>query len=285
LAAALGCWLQTSVVGWLTNLVVLATLLILTMLYDRPGAHLVRAPFAWVYPLCGLGALASVVRVGSLGWPHISSTAMGVVVFCLVLLAYVVAGLRQPGHEQLDLTLSFPLRSGRWTVTAGGVSALNHHLAVQGQSGAVDLVALRPDGARAAGVCPRRLKAYAAYGRGVVSPCDGIVVASRDGDPDQLGQRIHSGPPAGNHVRIDTGHGIVQLSHLRPGTVSVAVGDTVVVGQQLGEVGSSGHSAEPHLHIHAEHDGRGLRLRFTDLARRRLRPGVVVTPVVDSPAS
>ncbi|MFE2487975.1 hypothetical protein ACFXGR_32770 [Streptomyces mirabilis] len=35
------------------------------------------------------------------------------------------------------------------------------------------------------------------------------------------------------------------------------------MGQLLGEVGNSGNTTEPHLHLHAERDGLGLDLRFT----------------------
>lgn len=41
------------------------------------------------------------------------------------------------------------------------------------------------------------------------------------------------------------------IAHLRPGSVVVAVGDQVKAGQLLGQVGNSGNSIEPHLHIGA----------------------------------
>jgi hypothetical protein len=272
-----GCWLQTSVVGWLANLAVLAMLLLLTRVYARPGPYLLPAPFAWVYPACGVAGLLSATRLGALGWPHVSSMAMGALVFTVILVVYVVAGLREPAADGVTEMLAFPLRSGRWTVMTGGVRALNHHLHAPNQAGALDLIGVRPDGARAQGVCPDRLEGYQAYGREVVSPCDGVVVTAVGDLPDQQPQRLRAVPVSGNHISIDTGRSIVHLSHLRPGTVRVATGDRVVTGQPLGEVGNSGRSTEPHLHIHAEHGGRALRLRFTDLPRPRLRPGVVVT--------
>lgn len=39
----------------------------------------------------------------------------------------------------------------------------------------------------------------------------------------------------------------------------------VRVDQLLGEVGNSGNTTEPHLHLHAERDGLGLDLRFTGI--------------------
>lgn len=281
---AVACWWETSFVGWLTNLGVLAILLVVTMGYDRPGRHLVRAPFGLVYPLCGLSGAASVVTVADIRWPHVTSTAMGGVAVTVVVLAYVVAGLREPGGRSVVQPLVFPLGSGRWAVAAGGVAALNHHLSSPQQTGALDVVAVRPDGARASGVCPPNLEDYAAYGCEVLSPCDGTVVGAVDGDSDQAPQHPGPGSGFGNHVRIDNDHEIVHLAHLRPGTLRVSVGDRVVAGQPLGEVGSSGHSTEPHLHVHAEHDGNGVRLRFSDVGGRRLRPGVTIE-VADTRAS
>jgi len=275
-AAAIGCWLQTSVVGWLVNLAALAILMLLTLAYARPGLHLLPRPFPKVYPVCGaLGAL-SVVRVGSLGWPHVSSTAMGAIVFTGVLVVYVVAGLREPGTEADEMRLSFPFRSGRWAVTIGGVRAFNHHLHVPGQAGALDLVALRIDGARASGVCPARLEDYLAYDVEVVSPCAGVVADVVDHQPEHPPGWIRRGSARANQVVIDAEGSVVTLTHLRPGSIRVVPGERVVPGTPIGRVGNSGRSAEPHLHLHAERDGRPLRLRFTDLPKARLRPGRVI---------
>jgi peptidase M23-like protein len=255
------CWLQSSAVGWITNLVALALLLTLVMVYQRPGSRLLRSPFSWVYPLSGVAGALSVVRAGELGWPRVTSTAFGAVVFF--------------GDED-RVTLGFPFCSGRWAVAVGGVTALNHHVTRPDQVGALDLIGVRRDGARAAGVCPTELESYEAYGRQVVSPCDGVVIEMVDGLPDQLPHRAHGAPSGGNLLRIDTGHEVVTLAHLRCHSVKVSVGDQVRAGQPLAEVGSSGRSAEPHLHLHAEREGRGLRLRFTDAPLRRLRPGAVL---------
>lgn len=39
---------------------------------------------------------------------------------------------------------------------------------------------------------------------------------------------------------------------MRNGSLSVVKGDIVAEGDRLGEVGNSGASTEPHLHIHAQ---------------------------------
>jgi murein DD-endopeptidase MepM/ murein hydrolase activator NlpD len=56
----------------------------------------------------------------------------------------------------------------------------------------------------------------------------------------------------GNHVILRCGTAEIVLAHMRQGSVALAPGDTVAVGVRLGEVGNSGASTEPHLHIHAQ---------------------------------
>lgn len=54
----------------------------------------------------------------------------------------------------------------------------------------------------------------------------------------------------GNHVVVDHGnHVFTRYGHIRPGTVAVQVGDAVVRGQVLGEMGNSGRSETRHLHF------------------------------------
>ena len=56
----------------------------------------------------------------------------------------------------------------------------------------------------------------------------------------------------GNHVILRCREAEIVLAHMRQGRVKVAPGDVVAEGDPLGEVGNSGASTEPHLHIHAQ---------------------------------
>jgi murein DD-endopeptidase MepM/ murein hydrolase activator NlpD len=60
----------------------------------------------------------------------------------------------------------------------------------------------------------------------------------------------------GSHVIIDHGGGVASLyAHFQFGSVAVKENDTVVVGQMLGRVGSTGFSTGPHLHFEIHVNG------------------------------
>lgn len=82
----------------------------------------------------------------------------------------------------------------------------------------------------------------------IVSAADGIIVASHDGDFDR---RCGQTSDIGNHVIVQHPDGSRgHYWHMKTGTVSTkAIGSSVVTGEYLGKVGSSGNSSGPHLHF------------------------------------
>jgi murein DD-endopeptidase MepM/ murein hydrolase activator NlpD len=87
----------------------------------------------------------------------------------------------------------------------------------------------------------------------VFAAAAGKVVAVADGNYDR--NIVATDVPA-NYVEIDHGNGWHTLYyHLRSDTILVHVGDTVVAGQVLGLMGSSGYSAGAHLHFEVQHNG------------------------------
>ena len=84
----------------------------------------------------------------------------------------------------------------------------------------------------------------------------GKVIGVRDGVPDLGDPSANPTRACGNGVRIDHGDGWhTQYCHLKQGSVIVAPGDTVPSGAPLGQVGLSGETNHPHLHLSLEKNG------------------------------
>ena len=136
---------------------------------------------------------------------------------------------------------------------------------------------------------------FRGFGQPILAPVDGVVAAVHDGEPDHEGRRsqlalvpyalgqagrlrqgVHA--IAGNSVTIAMrgGRAFVSLAHLRLGSIRVAVGESVAVGQPIGECGNSGNSTEPHVHMQVmdrpdPSTAEGLPLMFRGF--REWRPG------------
>ncbi len=85
----------------------------------------------------------------------------------------------------------------------------------------------------------------------LVGSCYGDdVYASADGEVFFAG----SSPGYGYNVRIDHGDGLVTVyAHLS--SMSVKEGDTVSVGDVVGQIGTTGRVTGPHLHFEVQHNG------------------------------
>ena len=104
-----------------------------------------------------------------------------------------------------------------------------------------------------------------AWGKPVFAVMDGTVISTCDGMPDRervsmardLFRLILFGPKnappfsalGGNYVILECGDIYPLYAHLKKGSVCVRPGDMVRRGDQLGLVGNSGSSLQPHLHF------------------------------------
>jgi len=141
-------------------------------------------------------------------------------------------------------------------VQGGDNAAMNHHFDVRAQRHALDIVRLNGDGFRASGLAPAYASEYAIYGVPLRAPCSGEVLIARDGlDEQPVGPLSEASRkrPLGNTVLLHctTSDITLVLAHLKPHSLRVAAGDRVSVGTELGAVGNSGNTTEPHLHLHA----------------------------------
>ena len=97
-------------------------------------------------------------------------------------------------------------------------------------------------------------------GVNVLASAAGVVVGTRDGMADRAitNDTVASveGRECGNGVAIDHGDGwVTQYCHMKQGSVSVSKGQTVETGAVLGQVGLSGRTQFPHVHISVRHNG------------------------------
>ncbi|MBY5931641.1 M23 family metallopeptidase [Tateyamaria omphalii] len=97
-------------------------------------------------------------------------------------------------------------------------------------------------------------------GVNVLAAAPGIVGGTRDGMQDRLYRTGDSarlnGRDCGNGVRIDHADGwSTQYCHLKRGSVAVRQGDQVSTGTVLGQVGLSGRTQFPHIHMTLRKDG------------------------------
>lgn len=232
-------------------------------------------PLPWQLPwilgaLLAAAALPGGRRAGSdVGdsrsrWQQLGLGLRGLLIVALV----TVTALALSGRQEFDrpaMDLTSPLRNGPYLIANGGSGELiNPHLktlegerfrSYRGQSYALDIVKVGVWGSRSAGPSRDDPSGFAIYGDTLHAPCSGEVVRAVDGMPDRLPAGEEPRTLEGNHVILACDGRWVVLAHVQRGSVAVAEGEQVQVGQPLGLVGNSGRSDEPHLHIHAQTPG------------------------------
>ncbi len=110
-----------------------------------------------------------------------------------------------------------------------------------------------------------RLVDFKAMERGykVLAAAGGMVKGIRDGMADvsirDSSDQSIDGRECGNGVVIDHGNGYeTQYCHLKQGSVAVEQGQSVATGDVLGEIGLSGKTEFPHLHLSIRHQGKAV---------------------------
>jgi len=171
-----------------------------------------------------------------------------------------------------SVDLEFPF-VGRWLTQNSPANRVpSHGTALFGTSYAIDFVPVDENGRTApitfaSLVRPEPADRFPGFGRAVLAPIAGEIVAVHDTEPDHEAyrglpsvgyaltqrRRVAAGwvALAGNHVLIDAGGVLIALCHLQQGSVPVRPGQPVRIGDTLGGCGNSGNSTEPHLHLQA----------------------------------
>lgn len=172
-----------------------------------------------------------------------------------------------------SIDLAYPF-AGRWLVQNSPANKVpSHGTRMFATAYAIDFVPVDDRGRTAPVTWASMLRtqvpeAFPGFGRDVLAPIAGVVVAVHDGGEDHgavrgfpsiayaltQARRVSSGwaALAGNHVLLETTGGeFVALCHLQRGSISVETDQRVEVGDPIGGCGNSGNSTEPHLHLQA----------------------------------
>ncbi|SDS21856.1 M23 family metallopeptidase [Microlunatus soli] len=173
---------------------------------------------------------------------------------------------------EAHLDVAYPF-TGTWRVQNSPADRVpSHGTAALASSHAIDFVPVTADGKSA----PIRLASllrteppdrFPGYGRPILAPVDGIVVATSDDATDHdayrgvpsIGyaltqqQRLAGGWPnlAGNHLLIESDGVVIALCHLQRSSLRVTPGERVRTGAPIARCGNSGNSTEPHVHVQA----------------------------------
>jgi urea transporter len=97
------------------------------------------------------------------------------------------------------------------------------------------------------------LSDYYCYGKAVYAAAAGYVSKMVNSIPDNPIGDVNTVDNWGNYVSINHGYGFYTLyAHLKEGSIKLAEGDYIKMGEKLGLVGNSGRSFVPHLHFQAQ---------------------------------
>lgn len=208
-----------------------------------------------------IASLVAVIALDLPGW-----------VFPIPLVFFALSLVRPPRPVDPEPRwLQAPVR-GRWVgLNSPADKVPSHGTRAYGQTYAIDILHPAPAGAATSLGWTngwRDPATYSCFGEPVYAVAPGTVARAHDRLRDQRSRsswpavicmltvesllRELAGPRfiLGNHLVLDHGDGtFTAYAHLRHGSVRVAPGDRVEVGQVLAEVGNTGNTSEPHLHV------------------------------------
>ena len=144
------------------------------------------------------------------------------------------------------IVVRFPLNERALVGWGGDRLEANYHVIKPNERWAYDIL-IPP-----AEVKSSKLKDYGIYGARVMAPASGTVVSINNDEKDLVPGSDDFQSMAGNHIylRLDETGTFLVLAHLKKGSIKVKEGQHVNEGEFLAQVGNSGSSSEPHLHIH-----------------------------------
>jgi hypothetical protein len=200
-------------------------------------------------------------------WKKVADLGFRILIFGLLVFVvfFVINHFHTPKQNVVPagaVAMNFPLKNGSFLVSSNGpspgfLSGSVHQspnekfaLDISNYSG-INIKDMF------ASVFTHDLKSNQTFGTKIYSPCFGNIKQTSNDKPDMpIGTRdLTSG---GNFVVLGCDGFDVGLNHMREGSVVVTEGQIVKSGDLLGEIGNSGNSTGPHLHLVATRtDGTG----------------------------
>jgi hypothetical protein len=145
------------------------------------------------------------------------------------------------------VSLEFPLKGGPFQAVQSGPHGSTHTLPVEKYALDIAMPVKLSDFFR---FRQSSLESDPIFGTPVYSPCAGNITIAVDGFADMpIG--IAGKSDESNHVTVDCGQFYVAMVHFKKNSILVKVGDIVSLDRQIGLIGNSGHSSDPHLHLMA----------------------------------
>ena len=257
-------------------------LLIFGVLWGAAVSGGMRGVTSWVILMTNLpylGALALLGVIAIFVWkrkvtaPLLATLIVSLLVIWPYFWQFNILSVAYPSSlEKMTPTATVRLPTNEPVLVSwgGDTPSTNYHVMAPAQRWAYDL--LVEPASNGSG----RLEDYGCWGVPVLAPVSGEIVVAQDGEQDQIpGQPLQEfSHLAGNHIVIrmatDT---YLYVAHLQKGSIAVHEGEQVAEGQMIGKCGSSGNSAEPHIHIHHQRQdphtvafnyAEGLPLYFRD---------------------
>ncbi|MBJ8050600.1 M23 family metallopeptidase [Bacillus cereus] len=160
-----------------------------------------------------------------------------------------IGGLAYPADVHSvtpKVVVRFPLNKQALIGWGGDRLEANYHVTKPNERWAYDIL-IPP-----AEVKSNKLEDYGIYGADVLAPASGTVVSVKNDERDLVPGLDNFESMAGNHIylRLDDTGTYLFIAHLKRGSIKVREGQHVNEGEVLAQVGNSGSSSEPHLHIH-----------------------------------
>lgn len=226
--------------------------------YALTGSYYFRYALL-IIPVVILATFKSKIKRTMRVWPAelMSRFLIGLLaMITLVITIQCIRMVRGNSYPSEAISLQFPLKDGTYYISSGGtIKLLNGHIRElpTAQQYALDINKLNTFGAASSALFAGKNGDHFIFSETVYSPCSGTVIQTKTNVKDNAFASFAVDPAQGkgNFITLECKGVYISLFHLKENSIVVEAGDRVDTGQPVGQVGNSGFSQEPHLHIQA----------------------------------